>query len=120
LAAIKRQKNWTYAASERVFHDPGTNKPWAYEQNARKRYWTPTLKALGLRYRRPYNTRHTYATVGLMAGVNPSFMAKQLGHDIKIFFGVYADWIDGSASDAEMQKIEAKIENKPLFNHLRT
>ncbi len=120
LAAVKRQKNWTYAASERVFHDPGTNKPWAYEQNARKRYWTPTLKALGLRYRRPYNTRHTYATVGLMAGVNPSFMAKQLGHDIKIFFGVYADWIDGSASDAEMQKIEAKIENKPLFNHLRT
>ncbi|SNS59923.1 hypothetical protein SAMN06265795_10481 [Noviherbaspirillum humi] len=27
---------------------------------------------LGIRYRRPYNTRHTYATVGLMSGANPA------------------------------------------------
>jgi integrase len=109
LAVIKAQKEWTYLEGERVFHDPGTNRPWAYEQNARKRYWIPTLKALGIRYRRPYNTRQTYATVGLMSGVNPTFMAKQLGHDVKTFFWFYADWIDGDASDAEMQKIEQKI-----------
>lgn len=109
LGAITRQKAWAYLAGGRVFHDPGTDKPWQYEQNARKRYWTPTLKALGIRYRRPYNCRHTYATLGLMAGANPAFMARQLGHGLKVFFEDYADWINGDANANEMAKIEGKI-----------
>lgn len=116
LAAIKRQKAWTFLMQPqddtdawRVFHDPGTGKPWAYEQNARKRYWKPTLTALGIRYRRPYNTRHTYATVGLMAGANPAYMAKQLGHGLDMFFNVYSSWINGKQDLSEMGKIEGKI-----------
>lgn len=108
-AAIVRQKAWTYLAGGRVFHDPGTNQPWAYEQNARKRYWKPTLKALGVRYRRPYNCRHTYATLGLMAGANPAFMARQLGHGLKVFFEDYADWINGDQNASELAKIEGKL-----------
>jgi len=115
LAAIKKQKAWTFLlppdadGRQAVFHDPGTGKPWAYEQNARKRYWTPALKELGIRYRRPYNTRHTYATVGLMAGVNPAYMANQLGHSLEMFFKVYAKWITGKQDESEMLKIEGKI-----------
>lgn len=110
LAALKRQKAWTYLLDTgRVFHDPGTGKPWAYEQNARKRYWKPTLKALGIRYRRPYNTRHTYATIGLMAGANPAYMADQLGHGLNVFFKDYAKWINKNRDDAELQKIEGNI-----------
>lgn len=110
LAALKRQKAWTFLQEDgRVFHDPGTGKPWAYEQNARKRYWAPTLKALGIRYRRPYNTRHTYATVGLMAGVNPAYMAGQLGHGTEVFFKDYASWIHGKQDDSELAKIEGKL-----------
>jgi len=109
MAALTRQKAWTYLAGERVFHDPGTNQPWAYEQNARKRYWKPTLKALGIRYRRPYNCRHTYATLGLMAGANPAFMARQLGHGLKVFFEDYADWINGDQNANELAKIEGKL-----------
>ena len=43
------------------------------------------MKALGIRYRPPYNTRHTYATMMLMAGMTPAFCAKQLGHSVDIF-----------------------------------
>jgi integrase len=110
LAALKRQKAWTFLHDAgRVFHDPGTGKPWAYEQNARKRYWEPTIKALGMRYRRPYNTRHTYATVGLMAGVNPAYMAGQLGHGTDVFFKDYASWISSKQDASEMAKIEGEI-----------
>jgi integrase len=110
LAALKRQKAWTYLHEDgRVFKDPGTGKPWAYEQNARKRYWEPTLKALGVRYRRPYNTRHTYATVGLMSGANPAYMAQQLGHGLDVFFKDYASWINSKQDTSEMKKIEGKV-----------
>ena len=109
LAALIRQKAWTFIAGGRVFLDPGTEKPWAYEQNARKRYWTPTLKKLGIRYRRPYCTRHTCATMGLMAGMNPAYMAGQLGHGVEVFFRDYSTWITGKSDDREMDKMEAML-----------
>jgi integrase len=109
LAAVQRQKAKTRLRSEYLFADPEGN-PWAYQKMTDARmYWKPTLKKLGIRYRRPYNTRHTYATVGLMAGVNPAFLAKQLGHSLKMFFEVYADWINGDQDDREMAKLEAAL-----------
>lgn len=47
--------------------------------------WTTTLKRLGTHHRRTYNTPYTYATFGLMAGVNPALMACQLGHSLDMF-----------------------------------
>lgn len=33
----------------------------------------------------------------LMAGVNPAYVAKQMGHrDTKMFFGTYTKWINGA------------------------
>jgi integrase len=49
-----------------------------------------TLKTLGIRPRPPYNARHTYATMCLMAGMMPAFIAKQLGHSIQILLTRYA------------------------------
>jgi integrase len=113
--ALKRQKAWTYLdESGRVFHNPNTNKPWAKEQNIREPYWNPTLKLLGIRRRRPYCTRATYATVGLMAGARPAYMAAQLGHSLDVFYRDYAKWISHQDDDREMIKIEAQInENIP-------
>lgn len=121
LAALQRQKAWTFLSKDgRVFTDPGTGKPWAYEQNARKRYWLPTLKALGIRYRRPYSTRHTYATIGLMAGANPAYMAKQLGHGVDVFFKDYSKWIDDKQNDSELAKIESQLsQNIPELSQKR-
>ncbi|MDP5008066.1 MAG: integrase, partial [Glaciimonas sp.] len=72
-------------------------------------YWTPTLKLLGIRYRRPYCTRSTCATIGLMSGANPAYMANQLGHGLDVFFKDYAAWINGDSNSGELKKIEARI-----------
>ena len=88
---------------------PARGRPWAYEQNARKRYRAPTLKRLGLRYGRPCNTRHTYATIGLMAGANPAYMMAQMGHSLEVFLRVYAKWINSEQDARERAKTEAQI-----------
>jgi len=109
MAALLRQKAHTYLADKTVFLDPGTGTPWAYEQNFRKRYWMPTLKALGIRYRRAYYCRSTYATICLMAGANPAFVAQQLGHGLDVFFRDYAKWINADQDRSELVKIERQL-----------
>jgi integrase len=109
LAALLAQKEYTYRLGGKVFHDPYYSEPWLYHRITRAAFWTTTLKRLGIRHRRTYNTRHTYATIGLMAGANPAFMARQLGHSLEMFFRVYAKWIDGKHDDREMAKIQAAI-----------
>lgn len=108
-AALAAQKALTYLKGEEVFQDPRHGAAWGTEASFRKVFWVPMLKALGLRYRRPYQCRHTYATAMLMAGMNPAFCAKQLGHDVKVFLTTYAKWIDGDASDREMALLEQTI-----------
>jgi len=66
------------------------------------------LKRLGLRYREPYQTRHTSATLALMAGANPSYIARQLGHtNANMLFRVYSKWIDGADKSREREKLDA-------------
>ena len=85
--------------------------PWSDERALRRSYWTPVLKLLGIRHRRPYNMRHTYATAMLMAGMNHSFCAKQLGHSVDQFQRTYTKWIDGEQNDREMDRLEMAIKN---------
>lgn len=114
IEALQRQKAYTFVGGDTVFHDPKTGYPWAYSRITDVRsFWATTLKHLGIRYRRPYNMRHTYATIGLMSGANPGFLAKQLGHSLKMFFSVYADWIDGADNEREMDKIEVMLQRTP-------
>lgn len=72
--------------------------------NFTNRVWYPLLRHLGLRSRRPYQLRHTCATLWLTAGENPLWIARQLGHsNVEMLFRVYARWVkdvtrnDGSA-----------------------
>lgn len=44
----------------------------------------------------PYPWRHTYASLGIQAGLPPAFLAKQLGHSLDVFYRRYATWISGS------------------------
>jgi integrase len=75
--------------------------------NFTHRVWYPLLRHLGLEPRRPYQTRHTCATLWLAAGENPEWVARQLGHvDTTMLFKTYSRFIpnltrtDGSAFDA--------------------
>lgn len=70
------------------------------------RVWNPLLSHLGLRKRRPYQMRHTCATLWLAAGENPEWIARQLGHTTtEMLFRVYSRYVpnltrrDGSAFD---------------------
>ncbi len=64
------------------------------------------MKRLGLRYREPYQTRHTFATLALMAGANPAYTARQLGHtNANMLFRVYSTWIDGADRSRERDKL---------------
>nr|WP_282756035.1 site-specific integrase [Desulfuromonas thiophila] len=72
--------------------------------NVTNRTWYPTLRLLGLKRRRPYQTRHTAATLWLAAGENPEWIARQMGHSsTEMLFTVYSRFVpnltrrDGSA-----------------------
>lgn len=72
--------------------------------NVTKRVWYPLLRHLGLRQRRPYQTRHTAATLWLASGENPEWIARQMGHaNTEMLFRVYSRYVpnltrrDGSA-----------------------
>lgn len=108
--ALQRQRAFTQPAGAEVFQDPRYGTPWVDERAFRRSYWTPTLKLLGIRYRRPYNMRHTYASSMLMAGMTPAFCARQLGHSVEMFLRTYAKWIDNQRDDAEMARLESSLE----------
>ena len=92
-----------------VFQNPTTLRPWHDERSQREHYWLPTLKRLGIRRRRAYATRHTYATVALMAGIPPAYIADQLGHSVKILLETYARWIPGADNGETRTKLAAAM-----------
>jgi len=115
-AALMSQKHLTFLAGGHVFLNPVTGAPWADDYRQRINYWHPTLKALGLRARDAYQTRHTYATLLLMSGANPAYVAQQLGHTtMKITLERYARWVPRADNGAEIAKFEARLssENVP-------
>ncbi len=67
------------------------------------------LTELGIRARRQYNCRHTYATMCLMAGMNPAFIATQLGHSVQMLLSTYARWINSSTDWGELGKLENSL-----------
>lgn len=74
--------------------------------NVTNRVWYPLLNLLGLPRRKPYQTRHTAATLWLAAGENPEWIARQMGHSTtEMLFRVYSRFVpnltrqDGSAME---------------------
>lgn len=72
-------------------------------------WWKPALKVSGIRHRDARQTRHTYATMMLMAGVTPAYAARQMGHGIEMFLRTYSKWIDGADKGAEQRKLDSFI-----------
>lgn len=75
-------------------------------KNMTDRVWYPLLRHLDLEKRRPYQCRHTAATLWLASGENPEWIARQMGHSTtEMLFRVYSRFVpnltrqDGSAFD---------------------
>ncbi|OTA14186.1 integrase/recombinase XerC [Xenorhabdus vietnamensis] len=62
MIALSSQKAFTFLKDKEIFEDPKTGESWAGADAIRKKAWVPTLKKAGIRYRNPYQTRHTFAT----------------------------------------------------------
>ncbi|WP_026259302.1 site-specific integrase [Uliginosibacterium gangwonense] len=99
--ALEAQKPFTFQAGEHVFINPRTQLPWRGDQPIRRTVWIPALKLAGVRYRRPYQTRHTYASMMLTAGESPIWISAQMGHaDTSMIFRNYGRWITDAIPNA--------------------
>jgi integrase len=106
-AALLRAKPLTYMKGGLVIISAATGRGWISDKAPRV-IFTRVLRKLGIRHRPTYNTRHTYASICLMAGMNPAFVSNQLGNSVQVLMSTYAKWIHGEASRAELDKL-----NKP-------
>jgi hypothetical protein len=79
LAALQSQRPHTGHANELVFLNPRTREQWAGDKPIYRR-WRRILKQADVRYRNPYQTRHTFASTLLMLGAVPLYVAGQMGH----------------------------------------
>lgn len=93
-AALIAQKSATFLAGEHIWINPRTSAAWETDAQIRKTFWEPLCTRAGVRYRNPYQVRHTYASALLTAGANPWYVAQQLGHvDVQMVFRVYGKFI---------------------------
>lgn len=107
--ALLNQQKATYGISKFVFCN--TKGDPLEQNNVTKRVWYPMLAQLGLKKRRPYQTRHTAATLWLAAGEAPEWIARQMGHaNTEMLFRVYSRFVpnltrqDGSAFEKLIQQ----------------
>jgi integrase len=101
LDALLEQRQHTQLLGEEVFMNPRTGEPWEHDGPIRKTAWQPTLRKAEVRYRYPYQTRHTFASTLLSAGENPVWVASMMGHkDWAMIIKVYGRWIPSVAPDA--------------------
>jgi integrase len=60
----------------------------------RSRAWTASLAAAGAPYQRPYDLRHSFASLLLHEGRSVIYVARQLGHGAALTMKTYGHVID--------------------------
>jgi integrase len=63
-------------------------------RNWRKRRYSEAAQAIGLTNSRPYDLRHSLASLLLAEQMNPAEIAAQMGHTLQTLFGTYAHVIE--------------------------
>lgn len=85
-----------------------------YGSNAARQMWGKIMKRSGLRYRKAYQSRHTFACWLLSAGANPSFIASQMGHSsAQMVYQVYGAWMPESNAD-QVKALNHKLSDNVL------
>ncbi len=101
-----------HAVSPFVF-PPSKGGLWIQSPSVTIKHFKDALASLGIRERRQYDTRHTYATMCLMAGMNPAFIANQLGHSVEMLLSTYAKWLSSASDWKELEKLPIRFEIGP-------
>lgn len=93
LDAIEQMRPISQLSSRYVFTHPKSKGRWSGEHQYRKR-WQIILRRAGVRYRNPYQTRHTFASTLLMNGELELLVAKLLGHtSVEMIRRHYGKWV---------------------------
>ena len=85
LSSIKPEK---YSPEGLVF--PGFSGKVLNTASFRKTVWKPVLAGLGVEYRKPYQTRHTFITLALEHGLDAKDVAKLVGNSAEVIYRHYA------------------------------
>ena len=119
LDALEGQKTFTFLEGKRIFHNPRTQKAWDTDAQIRRTAWQHAIKKSGIRYRNPYQTRHTYASLMLSAGESPLWVAQQMGHrDWGLIRQRYGRWIP-EEDRAAGQKAAKMFGDSPTNNNFQ-
>jgi len=70
--------------------------------------WCFVTDQLGIRYREPYNARHSCVSWNLMIGKNLMWCARQHGHSVQVMLSTYGTWIEG-AKEADVAAIRIAL-----------
>lgn len=83
ITALTAQKELTMligTARENFVFRNYTGQRWKNDAQIRENCWRTLLRRAKVRYRNPYQTRHTFATRYLAQGESPEWVAEQMGH----------------------------------------
>jgi integrase len=107
ITALEAQKQYSLSEDKEIFLNPRTMEAWEGDQPIRNSAWLPALKKAEVRYRRQYQTRHTFASMMLTAGESPVWLAQQMGHsDLTMISRTYGRWITDAAPEAGNRAVE--------------
>jgi integrase len=117
LAVLRRQFTLreAYVRAGRINHDfvffrddgkPMRNLKYVYMR------WRYVVENLKVRYREPYNARHSCVSWNLMLGKNLMWCARQHGHSVQVMLTMYGAWIEGS-TDEDIAAIKRSMEAGP-------
>lgn len=97
-----------------IFTPDGINR-WRHDYQIRAR-WTIALRKAKVRYRNPYQTRHTFASTLLMNGEPELLVAKLLGHNsvemIRRHYGKYIKKPEGITLRSDYSQLGAARDGK--------
>jgi integrase len=95
-------------AESPIFRNPNTGEHW-YEDRALARAFRKACEAAEVRYRYPYQLRHTFASWALSTGENPLWVAKQMGHkDVTTIFKIYGKYMPNMNPEAGQKMTSSK------------
>lgn len=112
--ALAAQRELT-GANEFVFCSGARLKPFNTCEVVKHEQWGRWLAAAGLPYRKPYATRHTFASWMLMAGESESYVAQTLGHNsVQMIRQVYGHFIPKNSHEWTLDdpQIYEKLKNQ--------
>ena len=91
-----------------VFRNPNTGERW-HEDRGLARAFRKACAAAEVRYRYPYQLRHTFASWALSSGENPLWVAAQMGHrDVTMIFKVYGKYMPNLNPEAGQKMTASK------------